>query len=526
MPYCLILFALVTIVTGFYGYYLKHLSQQLVENWMRIEQVGIQQGNIFSSLATSNRILMSSGAIRSVMLFDVQYDHVNEMASYGEYISISDIPRLDPGSMKSVFDGPYQVQTFVRFRERPNLVAVFRTESPDSMAIFIFILSLLTIVVIVFSLYIQSLARKEEARRLAIIKSAMEDLLADVPPRQFVVNQIPHILTYWNSIRDAFDQLKQKLESSARDRLIAQTSQMLGHDLRAPLGTFEKLLTIPENEFSAMRGSIRESLNRVYAMIEALRNYEMEILIRKSKCLFDFNAGLEIVKAKAENRKVKINSPHTMVYNLDLDKEKVTRSWLNLALNAVEFAESEVSIDVVVEGVDCLIRISDDGHGIPDDFLPKLFQRGATLGKVGGTGLGLAYVRQIMYGHGGDVTYRRENGRTIFECRLPNTVVLEMEESMRDQSVDSSVANVSDKKLVAFCFRPDTLNQAIIERFSSQKSAHFQFSCEYEEADVVATNDPDLALDAIEDGKEPLEFSSGLQEAAIIDRLKRRFHLV
>jgi signal transduction histidine kinase len=525
-PYFLILLALVTIVTGLYGYYLKHMSQQLVENWMRIEQVSIQQGNIFSSLATSNRILMSSGAIRSVMLFDIQHEQVNEMASYGEYISITDFPKIDPGTIESVFDGAYRVQTFVRFKERPNLVAVFRTESPDSFQIFIFFLSILTLMVVGFALYIQSLARKEETRRLAVIKSAMEDLVEEVPPRQFIVNQIPHILSNWNSIRDVFDQLKSKLETSARDRLIAQTSQMLGHDLRAPLGTFEKLLTIPDHEFPAMRRPIRESLNRVYAMIEALRNYEIESLIHKSICLFDFNAGLEIALAKAEGVGVKIKAPFPMIYELELDKEKVNRAWLNLVLNAIEFAKSEVLIDVLIDGGDFMIRVCDDGNGVPDEFVSKLFQRGATYGKADGTGLGLAYVRQIMRGHGGDVLFRRENGWTIFECKLPDVLVSTRGNSLNSQNFDLSLRKAQIKKKVALCFKPESLSESLLASLSSQETENFLFSYDYKSADIVATNDPECALDAIEDGKEPLEFSSNLVEITIIAMLKRRFHLV
>ncbi|MFO0453273.1 MAG: sensor histidine kinase [Pseudomonadota bacterium] len=526
LPYFFILLALVVIITGFYGYYLKHMSQQLVDNWLRIEQVSIQQGNIFSSLANSHRILLSSGAIRSVMLFDVQHGQSNEMASYGEYTYISKIPDLGPGLMKSTFDGPYQVKTFIRFKERPNLVAVFRTESPDSLVIFVFVLSILTLIVFGFSLYIQRLARSEEAKRIAIIKTALEDLLEDAPPRQFVVKQIPHILANWNSIRGIFEQLKTKLENSARDRLIAQTSQMLGHDLRAPLGNFEKLLVMPDHEMPRMRGTIRESLNRVYAMIEALRHYELENLIHRSRCFLDFDSNIEVVKSKAECRNIKVNGPTHVDCELSIDKDKVTRSWLNLALNAIEFAKSEISIDVVIEESECLIRVTDDGLGVSDEFLPRLFQRGFTHGKADGTGLGLAYVRQIIRGHGGDVTYRRENGLTVFECRIPNAVVTEGENSLTIQGSVSPVGDVRVKTVVAVRFVPESLNRSVLESLSSLKSENFQFSGEYEGADVVATNDPDLALTAIEDDKEPLEFSSSLQEEAIIDRLKRRFHLV
>jgi hypothetical protein len=51
--------------------------------------------------------------------------------------------------------------------------------------------------------------------------------------------------------------------------------------------------------------------------------------------------------------------------------------------------------------------------------MPRLFQRGASLGKEGGTGLGLSYAQSVARGHGGDVSYERRAGWTVFGVRLP-----------------------------------------------------------------------------------------------------------
>ncbi len=526
LPYILIILALVTIVTGFYGYYLKHMAQQLVENWLRIEQVSIQQGNIFSSLATSNRILMSSGSIRSVMLFDVQHNQINEMASYGEYMTVSDIPDMDAGSIESIFYGPYQVQTFVKFEERPNLVAVFRTESSDVLAIFIFVLSLLTLIVFGFSLYIQGLARKEELNRLAIIKIALEDLLNDVPPRQFVVGQIPHILKYWSSIRETFEQIKLRFENSARDRLIAQTSQMLGHDLRAPLGVFESLLMARDDELQTMRGPLKESLNRIYAMVEALRNYELESFVRPKLSTFDFNIDFDSLKAKAAIFKISIRLPKQIEFDLFIDKPKVDRAWLNLAFNAIEFASTEVKVEAFINESYFIFRVIDDGGGVSDEILPKLFQRGATH-KADGTGLGLAYVKQIMRGHGGDVTYRREHGLTIFECQLPHGIEVEKEQAVENTvSLEIQPLQTVICK-VAICLQPAELSKAVLEQMCPKNSEKFFFSEERGNANVVVSNDEDIMIEVLE--RDDQEYISVAQLKGdyirIVDLLKRKFKI-
>ena len=519
LPYLVILLTLTGIIAGFYGYYLQYMSQQLVENWMRIEQVNIQQGNIFSSLATSNRILMSSGVIKSVMLFDVEHDQVSEMASYGEYITVGKLPELESGGIKSQLDGINGVLTFVRFKERPHLVAAFKTESADLSLIFAFMLTNLTFVVVGFALYVQKLARTEEAKRFTIIRSAMEDLLEEAPPRQFIINQMPHILNQWSHIRTAYDQLKEKLENSARDRIMAQTSQMLGHDLRAPLGTFERLLLIPDNEMPAMKQSIKESLNQLYSMIEALRNSKTENIVRRSSTTFRFQHGFENIRLKAEERNIFLQVPQFDLI-LTVDKQKLERAWLNLTLNAIEFAKTKVKVDAIIRGHELIITVIDDGPGIPEDFLPKLFQRGATHGKPDGTGLGLAYVRQIMRGHGGDVTYHRDNGQTIFECRIPHAVIETQGVSMKDQepSIKASI------KKVSICMIPDTLGDPIFAHLTSLKTENFIFSREYQNADIVITNDEDLLLQALAENKNPLEVDLALPMEKTLARLARRFN--
>jgi two-component system nitrogen regulation sensor histidine kinase GlnL len=106
------------------------------------------------------------------------------------------------------------------------------------------------------------------------------------------------------------------------------------------------------------------------------------------------------------------------------DEEKLTQVLLNLVRNAVESAVEREGPSVQVEtGVAGLrvrsangrtrplarVAILDNGPGIPDDMVPRLFTPFAT-SKPHGTGLGLAISRRIMDAHGGRIEVRNRNG--------------------------------------------------------------------------------------------------------------------
>ena len=98
---------------------------------------------------------------------------------------------------------------------------------------------------------------------------------------------------------------------------------------------------------------------------------------------------------------------------------------LDLAQNSVRAEAKLVSLSVAVDeaGMFSLI-IEDDGCGIEDKHLPRLFERFYRVDKgrsrqMGGTGLGLAIVKHAVQFHGGTITVtNRPNGGLRFEFIL------------------------------------------------------------------------------------------------------------
>lgn len=102
--------------------------------------------------------------------------------------------------------------------------------------------------------------------------------------------------------------------------------------------------------------------------------------------------------------------------------DALLRAFRNLVRNAVESVQEsggriEVAVDADPDG-GVVVRVADDGAGFPEGLAERIFEPDFTL-KAGGTGLGLAVVRQTVLQHGGRVTARsRPGGGAEFTVRL------------------------------------------------------------------------------------------------------------
>jgi signal transduction histidine kinase len=102
------------------------------------------------------------------------------------------------------------------------------------------------------------------------------------------------------------------------------------------------------------------------------------------------------------------------------DETRLRQAFMNLVRNALEASPPEGRVDVSLAGTRDGIRfeVADRGSGVPPGIESGLFTAFVS-GREGGTGLGLANTRAIARAHGGDVSYERREGRTLFVLSIP-----------------------------------------------------------------------------------------------------------
>ena len=107
----------------------------------------------------------------------------------------------------------------------------------------------------------------------------------------------------------------------------------------------------------------------------------------------------------------------------EVDEVLVRQAVQNLILNGIEAAGTkeggEVEIRVEQREGCAVIRVRDNGPGIPESDRPRVFAPFFTT-KPEGTGLGLALVQKIVVAHNGEVTVEPHEDGTVFSIKIPN----------------------------------------------------------------------------------------------------------
>ena len=111
---------------------------------------------------------------------------------------------------------------------------------------------------------------------------------------------------------------------------------------------------------------------------------------------------------------------------VEAESSRLDRVVANLFENALRYSppESTVTLSLSDEGDSILIRIEDEGPGVPAEVQPRLFEKFAQGGrKTGSTGLGLYFCRIMIERWGGEIGYQdRAEGGSSFRLRLKKFV--------------------------------------------------------------------------------------------------------
>jgi signal transduction histidine kinase len=229
------------------------------------------------------------------------------------------------------------------------------------------------------------------------------------------------------------------------DKMKDRFVETVSHDLRNPLGAISTaagfLLTNSSMKKEAREQVVRiilDSANRLANMVnnildaakmkEGRLEFQME-KVSPEKIITEV-ASLYEFTARENEKTIRVELPPELPA-VRADDEKIHRVLVNLLSNAMKFTKkgNDIVIGASANGKDGMVEffLSDNGLGISEEDLPKLFQRYQYASRIDplfrkkqGAGLGLSIVKSIVEAHGGRIWVESEQGRgTTFRWTIP-----------------------------------------------------------------------------------------------------------
>ncbi len=265
----------------------------------------------------------------------------------------------------------------------------------------------------------------------------------DLVTRLPLVNGAREIVGIIGIFRDITEQKRteQKITDAVRRR--DEFLAMLSHELRNPLGAIVTATTLlrrdaqsrPANGGAKMIDVLERQSQQMARLLddllEASRVTQDKIQLR----LLDVDLGAivreaaEVVRSGTEKKglTLDVQLPGEPLWGHG-DPARLQQVTVNLLNNAAKYTDGggHVWLSAAREGEEAVVRVKDDGVGIPQDMLESAFdlfvQSKRTLDRAeGGLGVGLTLVRALVAKHGGTVSARSEGqGRgSELEVRIP-----------------------------------------------------------------------------------------------------------
>ena len=224
-----------------------------------------------------------------------------------------------------------------------------------------------------------------------------------------------------------------------KSRLKRQLTNNINHELKTPVASIQVCLETLLSGISLSDEKRQELIGRCYMHNERLRHLLNDVslitrmedgsaLISKepvviNDIIHEVDKELEVMP---DDERLTLHTHFSEKVVVEGNLSLIGSIFRNLTENAIAYSEGKNIYITLLENNDemCRIRFEDDGKGVQDKQLPRLFERFYRVDKgrsrqKGGTGLGLAIVKHAVQFHEGSITVtNRPNGGLRFDFSL------------------------------------------------------------------------------------------------------------
>ncbi len=263
----------------------------------------------------------------------------------------------------------------------------------------------------------------EEIEILDAISSQLSNAITRAELYQKNIQTVKELKSAMKELKETQIQLINSEKMASLGQLVAGVA----HEINTPVasiksnnGIVAKLLgSIDDVDLKEMLSDIneidKEAVNRISNIVTSLKKFVRldEAELQEADINKELDLTLELIRHEIKNR-IEIVRNYGEIPAIKCFPNMLNQVFTNILINACQAIEGKGKIIITTEYRDkkLVVKIKDNGKGIPQNQLSKIFSAGFTTKGVGvGTGLGLAICTKIIEKHKGEITVNSEIGK-------------------------------------------------------------------------------------------------------------------
>lgn len=254
------------------------------------------------------------------------------------------------------------------------------------------------------------------------------------PIKYYHDDELGSLVTSYNKMILQIQNQKERLRITEREEAWREMAKQVAHEVKNPLTPMKLTIQNFERKFDPEDPEIHEKVQKLSAsLVEqidmvatvATAFSQFAKLPDKNNEKFELKTEIENILGVFSNEKIYIHANKEHI-EVNMDKIYLNRIVTNLVTNALQARTPErdllVNVDIEQQQKRVKIAVEDNGSGIPDDKLDKIFAPNFT-SKNSGMGLGLTMVRKMVEDYKGEISVKSEVGKgSVFTVLLPTNI--------------------------------------------------------------------------------------------------------
>ncbi|QDK43862.1 hypothetical protein DOM22_01135 [Bdellovibrio sp. ZAP7] len=414
---------------------------------------------------------------------------------------------IDNSDLKSVLANPEPVQwhegrmlvvTSLKYKEDSNyyLIATISTSTIEKEINDIHIILIVTGgVLILLALWLSQILTNTLLRKVDSIYGTLQEIsqTQDYSKRVTVIaksdDELDGLGRNLNHMLEMLQSNQGRLLEAERDKTRGQVAAQVAHDIRSPLMSMNMALAQIETVQLEPLAILKSAIARVAGIVQKLSasseseestGVENPRLTLVEPLIASVISEQNVRRSSSEVLRIKGLSPQAKNWSVVQVNEFQTVI-SNLINNAFEAGASQVEVQFATEDRRWSLSIHDNGKGMTADVLARVFERGYTHGKSGGSGLGLFHAKEVIEWNGGSLEVNSVVGQgttvRVYLPReksppwLPQNIEVDADQPVAFIDDDSNVLKAWKNKVLEAGLRRASFFSSISEL---QRSSEFQ----------------------------------------------------